>query len=186
VTQILFEILAAIAGGIVILIAQWAYRKYQEKTGGYSGLWEHRIFDAAGQVVKRDRMVLKQRGDRVYGSIERTYPPTHVHRRWRMEGRLRGRDFFATFWSLDPTIPSYGCWYLHQANDESFSGYYLRLTEENHKDIAPIRLEIYRVRNANAPASVHTVAQTSSSSEPLSPANIPAEARIPANDPAVK
>jgi hypothetical protein len=149
----MFEILAAIAGGIVILVGQWIFGKVQEKTGGYSGVWEHQIFDNAGQVVKRDRMDLKQRGDRVFGSIERTFPSSLAHRRWRMEGRLRGKDFFATFWSLDQSVPSYGCWYLHQTGDDSFCGYYLRLTEENHKDIAPIRLEIFRDRKTNVPDS---------------------------------
>jgi hypothetical protein len=42
------------------------------------------------------------------------------------------------------SVQSYGCWYLHQVSDDTFSGYYLKVSEQNDKDIAPIRLNLFR------------------------------------------
>jgi hypothetical protein len=142
------EIIAAVAGGLIILAAQWIFERVRERKGGYTGIWEDQIFDDAGQIVKRDRHDLRQKGNEAFGYIERIFPDDQKHRKWHLYGRFRGSDFFAIFWATDPSVPSYGCWYVHQTDDDTFSGYYLRLSDTDHKQVAtiPIRLQRQRKR----------------------------------------
>jgi hypothetical protein len=140
------EVIAAVVGGIIILIAQWIWHKIQESRGGYTGIWENQIFDENKNVVKRDRLDLRQTGEQAAGHIQRLFPENQRHRQWNLAGRIKGRDFFAIFWSLDPSVHSYGCWYIHQVDDDTFRGYYLRLSETDHDQITPIEISLHRQR----------------------------------------
>ena len=130
-------ILWSVAGGVIVLAGQYLVRALSEYRGGYTGIWEDAIFDDAGSIIKRDRVYLRQRGEQVRGWIERLFPAEETHRRWRLYGRIRGQDFFATFWSVDVTVRSYGSFDVHQITDDSFAGYYLRVSEKDHRAVAP-------------------------------------------------
>ncbi len=103
------------------------------------------ILDDAGQVVKVDRLKIKQYKDVLSGSIERKLPEAEHHRKWKFEGRLRGADFFAIFWSVDTSVMSYGCWYVHQQSDNVLNGYYLRLAQQG-TSVTTIPLRLTRER----------------------------------------
>jgi hypothetical protein len=61
------EIFAAVAGGLILLAAQRIFARVRESRGGYTGIWEDQILDGAGQIIKRDRLDLRQTGDEASG-----------------------------------------------------------------------------------------------------------------------
>jgi hypothetical protein len=139
-------IVGAIIGGVIIVVGQAVLRRRRESKGGYTGVWEGKIFATDGSVVKKDRVYLRQDGDEASGTIERLFPASQKHRRWHLSGRFRGKDFFAIFWSMDPSLTTYGSWYVQQTDDDTFSGYYLRLSEKDRNLITPVSLEVRRQR----------------------------------------
>lgn len=141
-------IIASIVGGLAVLIIQKLIKIVREQSSSYTGKWEIHIYDKADNIIKRDLVNVFQVGDELYGNIERVFPAHQVHRRWNMKGRLRGKDFFALFWSIDPTIQSFGCWYVHQKDDFLFEGYYLKLDEKTKLGVKPIKLAF--VKNTNS------------------------------------
>lgn len=137
----------AIAGGAVVYLFDRALKKLREARGGYTGVWEGTILGEDNKSVsKRDVILLRQDGEEARGSIARVFPQGQNHRRWEFRGRFRGSDFFAVFWSTDPSIQSYGCWYVQQKTDDLFSGFYLRLSERDRNLITPVALEVQRTR----------------------------------------
>jgi hypothetical protein len=140
------EVIAAVVGGIIILAIQMGWKKIQESRGGYTCIWENEILDEEGQIIKRDNVDLRQVGEEATGHIQRLFPDSQKHRNWNLSGRIKGRDFFAIFWSIDQSVHSYGCWYVHQVNDDTFKGYYLRLSENDHDKITPIEMSLHRKR----------------------------------------
>lgn len=136
----------SVAGAIIYAGCSWAVRRWVERRGGYTGEWHAEILDAQGTVQKVDRYVFRHSGEIIQGEIQRMNPEAQAHRRWRLYGRLRGRDFFAIFWSTDPKVLSYGCWYLHQVSDFAFEGNYLRLHEgQSGVVVHPIPLRMHKV-----------------------------------------
>lgn len=125
-----YAVITSIAGAIIWQAIIVLYRRVREFRGDYTGIWRTEILDDAGQVVKVDRLKVKQYNDVLSGSIERKIPENEAHRKWKFEGRLRGADFFAVFWSVDTSVMSYGCWYVHQQSDNVLNGYYLRLSQQ--------------------------------------------------------
>src|ERR1700726_4778120 len=120
----------SVAGAVLMLITQSIFWKLRESSGGYTGPWRQNIFDEQGNIVKRDQIDLRQRGELLYGTIKRVFPDEQAHRRWKCYGRIRGSDFFAIFWSMNVSVRSYGCWYVRQVSDNKFSGYYFRLSDQ--------------------------------------------------------
>lgn len=137
-----------IVGGFTFnSIATAVIKRRTEKRGAYTGKWRGEIANTSGVPEKIDLHDFKNRGDLVEGEITRQSPTNQKHRNWKLYGRIRGRDFFAVFWSSDPAVPSYGCWFLHQVTDFEFKGYYLRLEEQpTGTNVLPIPLTLTRIR----------------------------------------
>lgn len=148
------NLIAGLVGAFLVFIVQWIFRVMVENRAPFSGTWYEQIYDDEGNVVKKDTHYIRQRGDTLTGKIQRTYPPEQTHRRYLFNGRIRGRNYFAIFWSTSPDILSYGCWYMRQIDDDSFDGYYLSLKiAEKGKTITkftelvkPVRLSLRRDR----------------------------------------
>lgn len=140
-----YAIITSIAGAVIWQGFLVLYRMSKEFRGDYTGTWVTEILDDTGQVVKVDRLKMKQYKDVLSGSIERKLPEAEHHRKWKFEGRLRGADFFAVFWSVDKSVMSYGCWYVHQQSDNVLNGYYLRLAQQG-TSVTTIPLRLTRER----------------------------------------
>ncbi|MGQ0595608.1 MAG: hypothetical protein ACT4QB_24125 [Gammaproteobacteria bacterium] len=141
--DIVINVACSVAGAIIYALGSWFIRYRAEQRGAYTGTWRGETFDESGTVEKTDEYQFRHRGDLIQGDIRRLSPQDQAHRRWKMYGRLRGRDFFAIFWSTDQNVLSYGSWYLHQTGDFEFDGYYLRVIEGKAGiGVKPIRLRI--------------------------------------------
>lgn len=125
---------SGLVGAVLIFVIQRLYQRITEQRAPFTGTWYGAIYDDESQIVKRDVFRMKQRGDTVTGVISRTSPPDQTHRKWHFSGKIRGRQFFATFWSVTRDIPSYGCWYLTQISDDRFVGHYLSLQQTLRND----------------------------------------------------
>ncbi|MFH2066482.1 MAG: hypothetical protein ABIK15_14880 [Pseudomonadota bacterium] len=147
--EMIIGVTASIVGGLAVILIQKIIQTVREQNNPYTGKWENHIFDEDGNIIKRDILNVYQIGDELYGDIERVFPPNQIHRRWKMTGRLKGKDFFAIFWATDPTISSYGSWYVHQKDDFLFEGYYLKFDEKKKYGIKPIRLNFVKCTHAN-------------------------------------
>ena len=142
--EMILRILCSVIGATLVILVQILIRFISEKRGAFTGKWENHIYNENGEIIKRDSLNVKQRGDLIHGFIKRFQPEDQSHRKWKMIGRIRGKDFFAIFWSRDPSIISYGCWYVHQKSDFRFEGYYLKFHEKSKYRIKPIRLDFVR------------------------------------------
>lgn len=146
------NLLSGLLGALIVFVIQWAYRKAVEERAPYTGSWRGEIYDDEGEVVKIDSFQMRQRGSSIEGKISRESPASQTHREWRFTGKLRGRQFFAIFWATTLDIQSYGCWYLTQVGDDSFSGYYLSLHQRQQENgallgvVEPIECSLRRNR----------------------------------------
>jgi len=152
----LINLLAGLVGAALVFVVQKIYRVVTERSSPYTGTWYDAIYDEQGNVIKNDILEIRQRGDTLYGKIYRTTPPEQRHRKWNFNGRLRGSQFFAIFWSSTADIPSYGCWYLSQTEDDKFVGYYLSLQKTIGEDpnkfveiLKPTKLSLERKRTSS-------------------------------------
>ena len=109
-----------------------------------TGLWEDRIYDEKGNVVKSDIVELEQSGTEVTGTITRKVPDEQDHRRWSLSGRILDGVFLAIFWSDDPGTASYGCWYLEPTNDSLLTGHYIKMEGSSEMLLKPIRIDLQR------------------------------------------
>lgn len=147
ITALVINIASGLTGAILYAIGRWLFNYRSEYIGAYTGIWRGEIIDQSGAVEKEDEYHFRHRGELVQGDIYRLAPPNQSHRRWKMYGRIRGRDFFALFWSNDQNVLSYGCWYLHQTSDFEFNGYYLRLVEgQSGVNVNPIKLRLTKTK----------------------------------------
>jgi len=109
-----------------------------------TGVWEDRIYDGKGDVVKIDIVELEQNGTEVTGTIRRKVPGEQEHRRWTISGKVFDNTFIAIFWSDNPGITSHGCWNLEHTSDTQLTGYYLKIDRDSSKTVAPIRIDLLR------------------------------------------
>jgi hypothetical protein len=146
------NVISGLVGAGLVYLIQLLWRYWTERRAAYTGTWYGSIFDDKGQVVKADTFDLRQRGETISGSFVRARPTNQNHRKWYFEGKLRGREFFAIYWSATKDIQSYGCWYLTQADDDTFTGYYLSLqrtlneARQFEELLKPIKLTLERRR----------------------------------------
>lgn len=147
------NLISGLVGALLVYLFQRFYGVITEKNSPYTGTWYDSIYDDAGHIVKQDIFDVKQRGDTLTGTIARSSPPEHRHRKWLFIGKMRGERFFAIFWSTTQDIQSYGCWYMTQVDDDHFAGYYLSLqktiNDENGKmleELRPTRIALERKR----------------------------------------
>jgi hypothetical protein len=142
---------SGLVGAVLVFLVQKAYQYLMEIRAPYTGTWYDSLYDEHGNVVKRDVLKIRQRGDTLTGNISRISPTEQQHRKWLFSGRLRSNNFFAIFWSTSHDVQSYGSWYLTQVDDDHFTGYYLSLhrTTRNDKimdELKPIKATIERHR----------------------------------------
>jgi hypothetical protein len=110
-----------------------------------TGVWEDRIYDGKGDVVKTDIVELEQRGTEVTGTIRRKVPAGQEHRRWTLSGKVFDSTFIAIFWSGNPGITSHGCWYLDYSSDTQLTGYYLKMDGDSSRPVVPTRIDLVRI-----------------------------------------
>ena len=137
-------VVSSIFGAVVVLLAQYLYRRRNEKRSPYTGLWVNKIYDENDNVIKRDMVHLRQKNRQITGVIRRIYPLDQTHRQWILSGRMQGRNMFSIFWSDDQSIHSYGCYFIRQKNDFSFEGYYLKMSKTPPYKIESIRVDLER------------------------------------------
>jgi len=112
-------------------LRQWL----QEQRGPYTGTWYATAYSEKGQSIKHDTFCLKQRGDRITGTISRTFPEEQNYRRWHLSATVIGNELYGSFWPTRRDITSYGSWCLKQDTDDRFVGYYLSWKHESHDDL---------------------------------------------------
>ncbi len=143
--SLIIGIISSIVGGICVFLFQKLAAQKLESKGAFTGYWESKIFDKTGKVIKQDLFFMKHKGDLIQGDISRFIPENQVHREWKFSGRLCGHNFISVFWPSDKGVLSYGCWYLHQNDDFSFDGFYLRLDEEQANIIETVPLKLNKI-----------------------------------------
>lgn len=148
---IAIPIFYGVIGSLIAVLVQHYGSKINQLTGSYSGIWEDEIYDENGSIIKKDRFELRQEGELLKGTIVRFYPEEQSHRRYFFSGRIRLGIFFAIFWSQDRSIPSNGSWYLRQAGDDEFEGYYFKLDQNNPNNVVPVPIRLKRVRRLEQP-----------------------------------
>lgn len=125
---------SVLAAGILGLIwtrgagaaGSWLSQRHGEIRGTWYG-----ILDPFESDPKRvDKMRIRQRGQRVYGTIQRVRPPSR-RGKWRFSGYIHGNVVICVFWTTtpkeDPT--SYGVITVHREPTGSgggYRGYYTR------------------------------------------------------------
>lgn len=147
----LINLASGLVGAVLVFLVQKAYQYLTEIRAPYTGIWYDSIYDEQGNVIKKDMLNIRQRGDILTGKITRISPIEQQHRKWLFSGRLRGNHFFAVFWSISHDVQSYGSWYLTQIDDDHFTGYYLSLhritkNEKILEVLKPIKATIERQR----------------------------------------
>lgn len=88
---------------------------------------------------------MHQNGSIVKGEIKRLEPSNQCHREWYFIGRLIGHNFFAIFWPTDQMVLSYGCWYVHQIDDSTFQGFYLKLDDADGGKIRTVPITVKKI-----------------------------------------
>lgn len=109
----------------------------------FAGDWEGEITNNKGAVEKRDFYKIKhnRRTSELSGTINRIFPNSQTHRKWKMIGKVDGDGYVLfSFWSIVGTHKSRGCAFLKHKEDNVFEGYYLEDHKEGKIDKTPIRL----------------------------------------------
>jgi hypothetical protein len=119
-------IASSVAGGLVVLFIQWASGRIQERGAPFTGTWYATIYDDAGVPIKRDIVDVRQRGERLEGTIRRKVPIDQHEKKWQFRARCRSNVIFGMFWSLDTGIVSFGTFTLRYADDGEYHGFYMR------------------------------------------------------------
>ena len=143
--EFMINLISGFIGAFLILVIQFLYKRFSEINSPFTGDWEDIIYDENGIVIKQDQIRIRQKGDVVYGNIKRFKPENQKHRRWKFSGRIHGKNFIAIFWPKDKSIPSFGCWYVHQHDDFLFKGHYLKLDEKKARKIKKVPVDIKRI-----------------------------------------
>jgi hypothetical protein len=139
------NVLGGLIAAVVIAFSGIAYRRYRKGRGAFIGDWDQYIPAMNDQPAKHDLASCRQRGDRVYGKIERIEPTGENWKAWRFEGRVRENVLAAVFWSVDPTVNSFGTMLLVHSGEHRYDGYYTKHlpAERNLDRIADERRRIY-------------------------------------------
>lgn len=138
------DIAVAVVAYFITCVLHNLYRYFKTRRGALTGEWRGEILDSSGKTVKTDIYNIKHTDDKLYGSIKRMLPENLNYRKWNFYGKIRGKDFFAIFWSQDLSTESYGCWYLHRTSDTKFDGAYLKFDEQYDHSITTVRLTLSR------------------------------------------
>ncbi len=140
-------VVGSILGGIALLAIAWLISKFAEFRNQGSGNWDAAVFDNEGRIVKRDIILLRQKGEVVHGRLRRVEPKNERHRRWHCYGRVLGRIFFGIFWPIDKSVYSQGAYYLRRygPGENCWAGYYYRHKDDNNPPAEHESLEIISV-----------------------------------------
>lgn len=143
----LVGIATSVAGGFVVLFFQWTSARIQEHGEPFTGTWYAKIYNDSGGVAKRDMILVRQRGERLEGTIKREFPIEQREKRWHFRARCRSNVVFGIFWAVDTRVVSFGTFTLRYATDGEYHGFYMRhLSKETavgtHQDkIITVRYE---------------------------------------------
>lgn len=132
--SIVIGIIGSIVGALLVICFQWFYRRMNENSSPFTGKWHGGYYDDDDTPLARDEVIVRQNGENVMGTIARLYPEEQNHRKWIWTGKLKDKNLFAIFWPTTADIPSYGCLYLRQVNDDCFTGHYLSYRETMNPD----------------------------------------------------
>lgn len=138
-------ILCSVVGGVILHLMKSLAVYISELRGPYTGKWENRIYNSSGGLVKVDRMSLRQRGEEVKGTIKRISPEKQKCKIWRFQGRIIDQNLFATYWSKQKRIKSYGSWYVRQKADDKFSGVYLKYSNADAKEVDSVEITMTKL-----------------------------------------
>ena len=134
-----FGLLCNVLGGLIVAPIPYLTSQIRESRGEFTGNWMDEILDDDGHVIKRDEIVMKQRGREIRGTIHRVFPPDQEYRRYRFRGFVRGESIIAIFWSTQESVRSFGSWHVQHTGDFIYDGFYLSLSGRVIEKI-PIRV----------------------------------------------
>lgn len=134
-TNLVDDLVSALIGSTAGLILRTLQEWHQELRGPYTGTWYGTAYSEQGEPIKHDTFCLKQRGDKITGTISRTFPQEENYRKWQLSAMVIGNELYGSFWPTEKSIVSYGSWCLKQDTDDRFIGYYLSWKHETHTDL---------------------------------------------------
>jgi hypothetical protein len=92
-----------IAIGLVIGLAlRFGLRTIGARGGSLGGTWEQTLQDGRGGTRAKDRVVCRQSGNELRGTIRRVEPTVEDYKEWRFSGRVDGPLISCVYWGADP------------------------------------------------------------------------------------
>lgn len=138
-------VLSSIVGGLLLGLIYFLIRRLKERHAPFTGIWENRIRNSEGEVIKRDRSYMRQRGNFIYGTCSRLIPENQTDRAWKFAGRVAGSSIYFIYWSTDPRrFDSHGCLAVRQESRDLYKGYYLKV-DKNTFQMVPHRVDMVRI-----------------------------------------
>lgn len=126
-------ILGAVAG---VALQEWVnslrlrvpWGGRSEFTGSFSEELQSYAVGEFKRPNRQDRVVAKQRGNRIWGEIRRQQPSLEGRKRWHFRGYVDGGLLVAAFWTITPSEDptSYGTIVMHRDGPNVWAGRYWR------------------------------------------------------------
>lgn len=137
--------IVCLIGGIIAMLLQyaviWSDNFIRSRHGEMHGKWYEVLDEYNGLKERLDVVIIKQRGNRIYGSMKRLLPTEESHRRWCFEGYVRGNHMVVIFHIKNPRADpaSYGTVVLRRdmsnRNEVVWRGCYTRPEFTSNEDI---------------------------------------------------
>jgi len=132
--EFIFRLIVGILGAIGAVIVTKIWKDWQYRRGVLTGEWEQIIYNDAGDIKKKDLVILKHNHftQKIIGKIHREFPDKESKKEWVFEGIIRGNILFMLFWANDVSInpKSYGTIQLNEINESNLTGFYIRATSD--------------------------------------------------------
>jgi len=121
--------------GVVAALLVWGVvRALGGRGGAFAGAWEQTLADGRGGIRARDRVVCRQSGSELRGTIRRVEPTVEDYKEWRFVGRVEGPLATCAFWGANSqrTPASYGALSLARIAPDRIDGFRLTRQADQH------------------------------------------------------
>jgi|GEM_PF-3682291 len=126
-SNLLIGIIGSIIAAIIIAVIVRLYKRYQLGRGHFAGEWNQIIPKYQDEPEKRDIVNCRQKGERIFGEVQRIEPYEQNWKKWKFNGRVRENVLVAYFWSDDPCVNSFGSYILVHSGEYKYMGHYTKL-----------------------------------------------------------
>lgn len=151
--ELISTLIIGISSYILGRLLELLIRRIRASRAPLSGEWIQRIYEPGSRkLVKIDRVLCSQIGEKVRAKIYRVQPEDQRNRAWNFDGMYRGNDLFGYFESKDIKDPSFGTIFMRQYGRGRLRGYYTKSKPSAQEDqkwdkfvvtTTPIPLEWY-------------------------------------------